>query len=306
MGTPFGHSSQDAPCGLCPRLCGARRGLGERGACGADGTLRVARAALHFWEEPPISGTRGSGTVFFSNCPLRCAYCQNAAISTGKVGKAVTVKRLSEIFLELQGQGAHNINLVTPTHYAKEIAAALSRARQAKAPLAVPVVYNTSGYELPATLESLDGCVDIYLTDFKYASAALAAEYSGAPDYPKAALAALGEMLRQRGGYRLGADGMLKEGVIVRHLALPGHLDDSKQVLRQVFAEAGNRVCYSLMNQYTPMPAAPPQLQQRLSEQEYAALVDFALGLGITNSFMQEGGTAEESFIPPFDLTGVS
>lgn len=300
------HARSDStPCQLCPRLCGARRGLGERGICGADDRLVVARAALHFWEEPPISGRRGSGTVFFSNCSLGCVYCQNAALSRGLVGKAIPVERLAQIFGELQQAGAHNINLVTPTHYSVEIAAALTLARQAPTALTIPIVYNTSGYELPRIIRGLSSHIDIYLTDFKYASKELSAAYSGAADYPQVAMAALREMVSQRGDYRTDGDGMLQSGVIVRHLLLPGHLDDAKLVVSRLFAEFGNAICYSLMNQYTPMPGVPANLQRKVTESEYSELIDFALDLGITNSFMQEGATADESFIPPFDLSGV-
>ncbi|MCL2889239.1 MAG: radical SAM protein, partial [Eggerthellaceae bacterium] len=194
-------------CELCPRRCRANRLAGERGICGADGRLVVARAALHHWEEPPVSGSGGSGTVFFSNCSLRCVYCQNESISAGRVGRAVSVARLAEMFLELEGQGAHNINLVTPTHYALHIIEAVLHAREAG--LAVPVIYNTSGYELPAAIARLDGVVDVYLSDFKYASPKLAGRYSDAPDYPEAALAALRAMVAQAGEYRLGRDGMV-------------------------------------------------------------------------------------------------
>ena len=367
-GPGFGGRSASAPsstsasasghtlgCRLCPRLCNADRCHGQRGSCGADDSLRVARAALHFWEEPPISGTRGSGTVFFSNCALRCSYCQNAPISQGLAGKPISVARLTEIFLELQAKGAHNINLVTPTHYVDQIIEAVQVARTGQAartgraakagqstravahtgqatndasttgttgttrtarntvsthaapatPLTIPVVYNTSGYELPATINRLASTVDVYLTDFKYASPALAARYSNAPDYPTAALAALEAMVAQRGRYLLDAQGILQEGVIVRHLLLPGQLADSLEVLRRVFASVGNQVCYALMNQFTPLPGAPPELQRPVADADYDALIDFALDLGITNSFMQEGGTSSASFIPPFDLEGV-
>jgi len=310
----------NAECRLCPRQCGARRGLGERGVCGADNTLQVARAMLHFWEEPPISGTRGSGTVFFSNCSLHCCYCQNASISRGKAGKAISIQRLAEIFLELQAQGAHNINLVTPTHYVEQIIEALDILKQTKQAsqtnvedktdeatpsLHIPVVYNTSGYETVSTIKQLADYVDIYLVDIKYATANLALELSGAPDYPEAAFLALEEMVNQQGEYQLNEDGVLQKGVIVRHLILPGHVEDSKLVVNRVFSVYGNKVCYSLMNQYTPMPGSPPQLERKLSESEYAELIDYALDLGVTNSFMQEGDTAKESFIPPFDLSGV-
>ncbi|MDR3053696.1 MAG: radical SAM protein [Coriobacteriales bacterium] len=294
-------------CKLCPRACGANRAAGEHGVCGADDTLRVARAALHAWEEPPISGWRGSGTVFFSNCPLQCVYCQNESISSGRVGKAIAVERLARIFLELQKQGAHNINLVTPTQYVPQITEALATARMAG--LQLPVVYNTSGYETVETIEMLKGHVDIYLTDFKYCDPKLACRYSNAPDYEQLALRALRAMLAQVGDYTLGDEGILQRGVIVRHLLLPGQLGDSKAVVATVFSACKNRVCYSLMNQYTPLLGGGcerfAELGTTVSEADYSALIDFALGLGITNSFMQEGGTAEESFIPPFDLTGV-
>jgi putative pyruvate formate lyase activating enzyme len=314
-----------AACELCPRRCGANRAAGERGICGADGSLRVARAALHLWEEPPVSGKRGSGTIFFSNCPLHCVYCQNEPLSSGRVGEAITVERLVDIYEELAAQGAHNINLVTPTHYVPQIICALDmlRARAAahgrirarggmaahRRAAALPVVYNTSGYETIATIRSLETYVDVYLTDFKYASAELAARYSNAPDYPRVALDALEAMVEQVGEYALDDEGILRTGVIVRHLMLPGRLEDSKAALRRVFDSVGNHVCYSLMSQYTPMPqtsaASFGELQATVSDDEYDALIDFALDLGVTNSFMQEGVAANESFIPAFDLTGV-
>ena len=292
-------------CELCPRVCGVNRAAGERGICGADDSLIVARAALHFWEEPPISGTKGSGTVFFSNCALHCVYCQNESISSGSAGKPVSVKRLAEMFLELAEQGAHNINLVTPTQYAPQIIWAVRAARDAG--LDLPILYNTSGYESVRAIERLAGVVDIYLTDFKYASGDLAARYSNARDYSEYALPALKLMVDQVGEYRLDSDGIMERGVIVRHLMLPGQLEDSKAVVQLVFEAVGNKVCYSLMNQYTPMPNCVyyPEIDAMITDEEYGELVDFALDLGITNSFMQEGGTAAESFIPPFDLTGI-
>jgi putative pyruvate formate lyase activating enzyme len=314
-----------ATCELCPRRCGANRAEGRRGVCGADDSLRVARAALHLWEEPPISGERGSGTIFFSTCPLHCAYCQNESLSSGRVGEAISVERLADICEELAEQGAHNINLVTPTQYVPQIICALEILRERKMKraevvacggaarhehaAALPVVYNTSGYETVATIRALKTYVDVYLTDFKYASAELAARYSNAPDYPRVALAALEAMVEQVGDYTLDDEGILRSGVIVRHLMLPGQLEDSKAVLRRVFDSVGNRVCYSLMNQYTPMPQVSAtslgELQVTVSDDEYDALVDFALDLGIANSFMQEGAAADEGFIPTFDLTGV-
>ncbi|MCL2332590.1 MAG: radical SAM protein [Actinomycetia bacterium] len=294
-------------CELCPRKCGADRAGGARGKCGASDQLQVARAALHFWEEPPVSGTRGSGTVFFSHCPLRCVYCQNYEISSGDAGKIITVERLAEIFCELQDLGAHNINLVTATHYAPAVAAALRLVRPGN--LRIPVIWNTSGYELPWTLRRLDGLVDGYLFDLRYTSAELALRYSRAIDYPAVAAAALAAAVAQVGPYTV-ADSLLVSGVIVRQLLLPvpGGLTDALATLRSSFARYGNEVCYSLMNQYTPMLRTAeryPELSAQVREEDYARLVDEALALGVKHSFMQEGGTVSESFIPPFDGTGV-
>jgi putative pyruvate formate lyase activating enzyme len=262
------------------------------------------------WEEPPISGERGSGTVFFANCPLKCVYCQNAPIAHGGVGKRITVERLADIFLELQAKGVHNINLVTPTHYAIQILSALDIALSHG--LAIPIVYNTSGYESVDTIHMLAGYVDIYLTDFKYMSSHVADLYSNAPDYPACALAALEamhEQIEKAGGYTPGDDGMLKHGIIVRHLMLPGHLDDSKHIVRALFQRYGNAICYSLMNQYTPMQNIGfdkfPELAHTVSDDDYDELVNYALDLGVTNSFMQEGGTVSESFIPSWNGEGV-
>ncbi|MDR0347677.1 MAG: radical SAM protein [Coriobacteriales bacterium] len=307
-GTVFEQDGADlipVSCTLCPRACGANRRAGQRGFCGADGSLRVARAALHHGEEPPISGTRGSGTVFFSNCPLRCVYCQNEPVSTGRIGASISIERLADIFVELAEQGAHNINLVSPTQYAPQIVAALAAAGGRG--MSLPVVYNTGGYELPRAVERLAGFVDIYLTDFKYASAALAGRYSQAPDYPRVTLEALRAMVEQVGACVRDDEGLLRSGVIVRHLMLPGQLEDAKAVLGMVYEAVGNRVCYSLMNQYTPLPSAArfAELGATVAADEYDELIDFALDLGITDSYMQEGGAAEESFIPAFDLTGV-
>jgi len=283
----------------------------------------VARAALHFWEEPPVSGWRGSGTVFFSHCPLRCVYCQNYEISSKGAGTAITVERLAEIFLELQEQGAHNINLVTATQYVPEVAAALRQLRPGA--LHIPVIYNTSGYELPYTLHLLDGLVDGYLFDLRYGSSALAKRYSRAEDYPQVVAKALAAAFEQVGPYIVRTPGLefdgpdaadhpdtplLASGIIIRQLLLPvpGGLDDALTILRSTYARYGNDVCYSLMNQYTPMPqvaAAYPELNQPVTEADYSALVDAALDLGVEHSFMQEGDTVTESFIPPFDGTGV-
>jgi putative pyruvate formate lyase activating enzyme len=292
-------------CRLCPRQCGINRLAGEKGQCGAGVRIKVARAALHFWEEPCISGTRGSGTVFFAHCPLHCVYCQNQAISTGAAGREIGRHRLAEIFLELQEQKAANINLVTPTHYAPQIAYALDLAR--KRGLNIPVVYNCSGYEGMDGLRLMRKRVDIYLTDFKYMDPAIARRYSGAEDYADRAKEALAEMALQAGDASFDKEGMMTKGVIVRHLLLPGHLEDSKAVIRYLTATYGNRIFLSLMSQYTPIVSSrlPAELRRKVTEKEYDALVDYAIALGVENGFLQEGEAADESFIPPFDLTGV-
>ncbi len=308
-------------CGLCPRACGADRAAGERGACGADDRLVAARAALHFWEEPPISGEHGSGTVFFAHCPLRCVYCQNALIAQGEAGAPVSVDRLAQMCLELQAQGALNVNFVTPTHYAPHVRAAVALARERG--LALPVVWNTSGYETVEAVHANAGTVDVYLTDFKYADAELARRYSHAPDYPEVALAALEAMVKEAGVPEFDeVDGELRlvRGVVVRHLMLPGALEDSKRVVRLVHERFGDAVLLSLMNQYTPVLAEAakagsaravetlnrcPELARRVSDDEYELLLDYADELGIEDYFWQQGGAAEESFIPAFDLSGV-
>ncbi|MCI8469234.1 MAG: radical SAM protein [Eggerthellaceae bacterium] len=308
-------------CDLCPRACGADRAAGERGRCGADDRLVVARAALHHWEEPPLSGESGSGTVFFSHCPLGCSYCQNGPIARGEAGVPVTIGRLAEMMLELEEQGALNVNLVTATHYAPQARAAVAAARDGG--LALPVVWNTSGYETVDAVRANRGTVDVYLADFKYASPALGARYSGALDYPDVALAALDAMVEAVGEpafdvYR-GQERMTG-GVIVRHLLLPGCLDDSRAVVRLLWERYGDAVRLSLMNQYTPVLAGAaaagdaraqavlarcPELGTRVADDEYEALLDYADSLGVDDYYWQEGPAAEESFIPAFDLTGV-
>ncbi|MBQ8815244.1 MAG: radical SAM protein [Lachnospiraceae bacterium] len=302
-------------CTLCPHRCGTDRLSGHTGRCRVPADIYLARAALHYWEEPCISGECGSGTVFFSGCNLGCVFCQNYSIAKADVGQKVSVERLSEIFLELKAKGAANINLVTPTHYVPSIVEAL---RLAKAQgLTIPIVYNTGGYETVETLRLLDGLVDIYLPDFKYLDPALSARYSHAADYPEVAKAALAEMYRQVGNPELSADmschtddepvPLMKKGIIVRHLALPGCEDDSRAVLRYLYETYGDRIYISIMNQYTPLPhvAAYPELNRRITEDEYDRLTDYAVDLGIENGFIQEGETAEESFIPEFDYEGV-
>lgn len=291
-------------CSLCPRDCGADRTKGQRGFCRMTEEIRLARAALHMWEEPCISGTKGSGTVFFTGCPLRCVFCQNHSIAIGDTGKAVSIDRLVEIFFELKEKGAHNINLVTPTHYVPQLVEALGQARAQG--LALPVVYNTSSYETTDTLRMLEGLVDIYLPDFKYADGALAAKYSHAPDYPKVATAAIHEMLRQVGVPVFQGD-MLQKGVIIRHLVLPSHTKDSKAVIRHLLDEYGQKVYISIMNQYTPMEGleAYPELQRRVTKREYERVVDYAIEAGLEQGFIQDGDTAKESFIPNFTYEGV-
>lgn len=293
-------------CNLCPRNCGADRVSGQAGVCGAAGDgILAARAALHMWEEPCISGENGSGAVFFSGCPLRCIYCQNYHIAHVDVKKQITRERLAEIFLELQDQKAANINLVTPTHYTPEIVWAVTRARQQG--LTIPVVYNCSGYEKAETLKLLEGIADVYLTDFKYMESELAARFSKAPDYPEVAKAALAEMVRQTGPAEFDEHGMMKKGVIVRHLLLPNHVKNGKRVVKYVYETYGDLVWLSLMNQYTPLPQVKdiPELNRRVTKREYEKLIGYTLALGVTHGFIQDGKTAKESFIPVFDYEGL-
>ena len=287
-------------CTLCPRRCGAER-TPERGNgfCRMPATLRVARAGLHHWEEPPISGTRGSGTVFFSGCTLRCVFCQNHDISTGGFGKEVSVERLREIFRELIDQGAHNINLVTPSHFTPQILEALD------AHLGVPVVWNCGGYESIDTLQMLEGTVDVYLPDLKYADGRLAAELSAASDYFEVATAAICEMFRQVGPVVM-EDGLIKRGVIIRHLMLPGKLPNTKACIDWVARTfRPGDVLFSLMSQYTPQPGAEGYLARTVRKAEYRAAAEYMQSCGITNGFLQEDSSAKPEYTPPFDLTGV-
>lgn len=297
--------TESVGCRLCPRECGADRAAGKRGRCGVSQELLVARAALHMWEEPCISGETGSGAVFFSGCPLGCVYCQNREISRGERGIVISVERLAEIFLELQQQGANNINLVTAGHYLPQVCAALEKARRQG--LAVPVVYNSSAYEKAEALRRLEGLVDVYLPDFKYISADLAGEYSKAPDYPQTAMAAIHEMVRQKPEPQFDARGMMTSGVIVRHLLLPGHVREAKEIVRYLHETYGEKIYISMMNQYTPMAAVAndPLLGRRVTKREYARLLAFAEEIGVEQGFYQEGETAVESFIPEFGGQGV-
>ena len=290
-------------CTLCPRRCGADR-TKTQGLCGGGASVKAARAALHFWEEPCISGTRGSGTVFFSGCALRCCYCQNYTISAENFGKEISVERLAEIFLALQEQGAHNLNLVTAGHYLPWVCEALDLI---KGKLSIPVVYNTGGYETVETITALRGYVDIWLTDLKYRSAVLSAEYSGAPDYFTVASAALRAMLAQAGPPRFDADGILQSGVIVRHLALPNAGADTRAVLDYLAALPRGSFLLSLMSQYTPFYKAAQHkaLARRISTYEYRRAVDYAISLGLEEGYMQQRSSAKEEYTPAFDLEGV-
>lgn len=297
-----------SPCNLCPRECKAYRASGQTGYCREDDRIFVARAALHMWEEPCISGESGSGTVFFSGCNLRCIYCQNHEIASGGKGKRVSVGRLAEIFLELQGKGAANINLVTPDHYVTKIAAAVLMAKESG--LMLPVIYNCSGYAKREVIRNLEGIVDIFLTDFKYMDTQLAAEYSSAPNYPQVAKEALEEMVYITKNPMFDKKDMMKRGVIVRHLLLPGHKQNAKDVIRYVYETYGDSVYISLMNQYTPFirPDEHPEcseLGRKVTKREYEMVVDYAITLGVKNAFIQEGDTAKESFVPDFNGEGV-
>lgn len=295
---------KDKICTLCPRKCSVDRAV-THGFCGEGETVRVARAALHFWEEPCISGMGGSGTVFFSGCNLRCVYCQNKPISRGDVGREITPERLCEIFFELREKGAHNINLVTPTHFQRQIKEAVSSAKSKGFDL--PFVWNTGGYESAEAIDSLSDTVDIYLTDFKYMSSELALKFSAAADYPDVAKAALDVMVRTKKKPVFEENGLMKSGVIVRHLVLPGHTDDSINVIRYIHERFGDSVVMSIMRQYTPMEKNEkyPELSRKLTSYEYEKVTSAAMEMGIKSAYGQEKGTAKESFIPEFDCTGV-
>ena len=298
-------------CTLCPRACGADRAAGQTGLCGAGDTLRAARAALHHWEEPCLSGDpeapTGSGTVFFSGCALGCCYCQNYGISQEGQGRPLTEARLAEIFLELQTKGARNINLVTATQWLPWVLPALDSARRRG--LRLPVVYNTGGYETVGTVQALAGYVDIWLTDFKYDSPALAAELSRAGNYPVVADRALRAMLRQTGAPVYDPEVYLRRGVIVRHLVLPGQAADSQAVLRRLAVVRRQEevpFLLSLMSQFTPFyHAADHGLGRRITSYEYRKVVDTALALGLTDGYMQEKSSAREEYTPPFDGEGL-
>lgn len=293
-------------CKLCPRKCGVNRNIGKTGACGQTNQIRAARAKLHFWEEPCISGTQGSGAVFFTGCNLGCVYCQNRVISYDGYGEMISEEELAEIFLRLQSEGAANINLVTPTHFVKQIVTALQWAKEKG--LSIPIVYNSSGYELVETLKLLDGLVDIYLPDCKYRSKELAKKYSMADDYFEYASKAIEEMYRQTGNVVFGEDGLMKKGVIVRHMLLPGHVKEAKAVVSYLQEQYGDSIYISMMNQYTPFLYVKehyPEIARKVTKREYDRWVDYALDIGVKNGFIQEGETAKESFIPEFRGEGI-
>ena len=306
MRIPLGNQNKltSSPCNLCPRECLVKRAEGQKGYCLSDDKIVIARAALHMWEEPCISGDCGSGTVFFSGCSLRCVYCQNHEIAAAVKGKEITVGELSQIFLSLQKNGAANINLVTPDHHILQIVQAVLSARENG--LTIPVVYNGSGYEKQEAIEMLAGIVDIFLTDFKYMEPALAKRFSRAEDYPMVAKKALDTMVRVAGRPVFDENGMMRSGVSVRHLLLPGHKKNAKEVIRYVYETYGDDVYISLMNQYTPferlrnMPECK-ELCRKVTKREYETVVSYLLSLGVQNAFIQEGDTAKESFIPDFD-----
>lgn len=292
-------------CLLCPRKCGINRSTGQTGVCGVSAEIRVARAALHYWEEPCISGKKGSGAVFFSGCSLHCVFCQNREISDGKAGKVISKERLSDIFLELKAKGANNINLVTPGQYIPDIVWAVNDARSRG--MKLPIVYNTSGYEDAKELKLLDGIVDVYLPDFKYMDSALSAKYSRAKDYPSVAKQALSEMVRQQPDVVIDdATGLIQKGVIVRQLLLPGHVNDAKAILKYLHDTYQNSIYISMMSQFTPIALKDyPEINRTVTRREYERLIDYAIKIGITNAFIQEGDVAKDSFIPAFDCEGV-
>ena len=300
-----------ASCTLCPRACHVDRTAGQKGRCHVDARIRVARAALHMWEEPCLSSRSGSGAVFFSGCALGCIFCQNREIASGKAGLVISEARLAEIFLELQEKGANNINLVTAGHYVPQVIRALACAKSQG--LRIPIVYNSSGYEKAETLRQLEGLIDIYLPDLKYLTPELAAAYSHAPDYPQYAMEAIAEMVRQQPQAefmpenRTEASPIMRRGVIVRHLLLPGHVREAKKVVGYLHETYGDQIYISMMNQYTPMSEkfADPNLNRRVTKREYERLLDYAAEIGVENGFYQEGATADESFIPEFDYEGV-
>ncbi len=291
-------------CLLCPRRCGVDRNK-TSGYCREKSTLHVARAALHMWEEPPISGTKGSGTVFFSGCNMGCVFCQNRKISRGEVGKEITKGRLVEIFFELKEKGALNINLVTGDMFVPTIADAIEYAKREG--IDIPFLFNTSSYICVETIKRLEGLIDIYLPDLKYIREEDAIRYSNAPGYPEAAKSAIAEMVRQQSKCVFDGEGLLKKGVVVRHLLMPGMLIQAKLITKYLYDTYNDSIYVSLMNQFTPNGELLnyPEIDRKVTKNEYDSLVEYAVNLGLTNGYVQEGETALESFIPDFDLQGV-
>ena len=292
-------------CNLCPRNCSINRSAGELGFCNSSVDIKVAKVSLYYWEEPCISGTSGSGAVFFSNCNLRCVFCQNYKISHEGLGKTVSINRLSEIFLQHQKRGALNINLITPTHYVPQIIEALKLAKDKG--LSIPILYNSSGYENIDTIKALRGFIDVYLPDLKYYNDKYAIKYSNAPNYFNTASRAITEMVSQVGETKFDSNGIIQSGVIVRHLMLPGLLFDSKKIIDYIYTSFKNNVYISLMNQYTPMHKsfAYPEINKKVNPNHYDALINYCLKLGITNCYIQESESSSKSFVPDFDLSEI-
>ncbi|KOA18798.1 radical SAM superfamily protein [Clostridium homopropionicum DSM 5847] len=289
-------------CTLCPRNCNVNRSSGVLGFCNSNAKVKVAKFSLHHWEEPCISGTNGSGTVFFSNCNLKCVFCQNHLISSSGIGEEISVEELSDIFLEQQAKGAHNINLVTPTHYVPQIIEALKLSKSKG--LKLPIVYNTNSYENIETIRSLADYIDIYLPDLKYFNDKYAIKYSSAPNYFSVASKAIKEMFSQVGHPRFDENGLMKSGLIVRHLMIPSLLFDSKKIVDYLHSSFGESIYMSLMNQFTPSHKVNnyPEISKILNQKHYKALIDYCIDIGMHNVFIQEEGTASESFIPDFNL----
>ncbi len=287
-------------CTLCPRKCGVNRNIGEKGVCSQTAQVKIGRNALHYWEEPCISGENGSGTVFFSGCPLRCVYCQNYNLGRGKAGHKLEDKSLCDIFIDLQNKGAHNINLVTAEHFAPHIKDAVIEARENG--LKIPVILNSSGYVSAETLEILKDIIDVYLVDFKYMDSEIAKSYSSAPDYPEIAKKAVFQMVEAVGKPVFDEDGILKKGVVVRHLCLPTCEEDSKDIIKYLFDTYADKIIYSIMRQYTPIKKHEkfPELNRKITEKEYDEIIDFCIEMGLEDAYIQDDECALESFIPEF------
>ncbi len=296
-------------CNQCPRKCNVDRSVGtglETGFCGATNQLKVAKAFLHMWEEPCISGTQGSGTIFFSGCNLKCVYCQNYQISQDNFGKVISLDRLKQIIMELIAQGAHNINLVNPSHYTEALKQVLNDLKKS-GELSVPVVYNSSGYDTVETLKTLEGIVDVYLPDLKYSSVETAFKYSKAKDYPEVSKQAVLEMYRQVGSPELGETGIIQKGLIIRHLILPGHTKESISILNWISENFPKSIYVSLMSQYTPYYAVEkfPEINRPITRKEYDRVVDHLYKLGLEEGYVQERHSSDTQYIPDFNLEGV-